>query len=660
MTAARHIRRAAVGLAACAFAAAVDAGQGLAAEIIGEPIRRAFDGQSDDLLSAGLGAEGLRGPPPGFADPRIPTAVELRRRAVWANYRGLADLTDAGGFGRLSGPRPGERIAGVEYLAAVRKPQGDGITTVMLQIPSGFDPAKPCLVAVASSGSRGIYGALPTAGEWGLRKGCAVVHTDKGTGTGFHDLDSGTAYRIDLVATTDADDPLVTWRAPATDALAEWRREHPHRIAVRHAHDGENSERDWGLFLLQAVKTGFTLLQREYPATGDRAAITRERTLVIASGISNGGGAVLRASEADREGLLDGVVVSEPNVWSEHDPDLEIRMGTRAPVTAVPSGLFDHVLLHYLLQPVAMLAPEQATAMTAVPDALRPRLEEWAAGLTDIAFGTQETPAERAQGARRRLEGAGILREALDGGIANVSFGLWPALAEAYASAYAGLGPEASPCGMSYAPVDAAFHARALTVEERARLAADSTGIPPTGGLQIVDDAGRFASFGSLQHLLCMQALKTSPRLHDGLVATQATGRVRDTPLVIIHGRRDALIPVNFTSRAWYSLHRRRGGRSAHYYEIEHGHHFDAFNALPGWGERFVPMQPELLAAMNLMYARLTEGQPLPPSQVVRSHARQLIDGIPEPVTAEHLGHIRANPGADAIRFRRGTLFIPE
>jgi hydroxybutyrate-dimer hydrolase len=326
----------------------------------------------------------------------------------------------------------------------------------------------------------------------------------------------------------------------------------------------------------------------------------------------------------------------------------------------VPSGLFEHVLLHYRLQPVAVLAPEQASAMTAVPDARRAALEAWAAGLPDSVFGPQETLAERAEGARRRLEAAGILREALDGGIANVLFGPWPALAEAYASAYAGLGPEESPCGLSYAPVDAGFKARAASAEELARLAADSTGIPPTGGLQIVDDAGRFASFGSLQHLHCMQAFASSPRLRDGLEAVQATARVRDTPVVIIHGRRDALIPVNYSSRAWYWLHRQRGGHSAHYYEIEHGHHFDAFNALPGWGERFVPMQPQLLAAMDLMYAHLAAGRRLPPSQVVRSQTRQLVDGQPEPITATHLGQILAKPAADTIRFRRGVLEVPE
>jgi hydroxybutyrate-dimer hydrolase len=647
---------------ACAFGATLQANakDSPAAKIIGEPIRRVFDGKEDDLLSGGLGTEGLRGPPPGFADPLRPTALELRRRAIWTNYRALADLTDAGGFGRLSGPRAGELIAGIEYLAAVRKPSGAGITTVMLQIPSGFDATKPCLVAVASSGSRGIYGALPTAGEWGLRKGCAVVHTDKGTGTGFHDLDTGTAYRIDLIATTDASDPLLTWRVRDSDALTHWRREHPHRIAVRHAHDGENSEPDWGLYLLQAVKAGLGLLQREFPATADRRALTRERTLVIASGISNGGGAVLRALEADREGLLDGVVVSEPNVSVETGRRVAIRMGEAARVTDAPPALFDYVLLHYRLQPAAVLAPDRSTAMTAIPETLRAGLEKWTTDLADRALVSGATTRERARDARRQLEASGVLREALDGGIANVAFGVWPALAEAYASAYAGLGPEASPCGLSYAPVDAAFQARASSAEELVRLAADSSGIPPTGGIQVVDGAGRFAAFGSIGHLLCMQEFAKTAPLRAGVRAAQLSARAGRTPVIVLHGRLDALIPVNFSSRAWYARYLQHGGRMAHYYEIEHGHHFDAFNALPGWGERFVPMQPQLQAAMDLMHAHLVERRPLPLSQVVRSQTRKLVDGVPEPVTVEHLGRIVENPATNAIHFRRGSLEIPE
>jgi hydroxybutyrate-dimer hydrolase len=660
-----------------AAAVAGPAAGALPAEIVGEPIRRVFDGRSDDLLSAGLGAEGLRGPAPGFADPANPTALELRRRAIWNNYRGLADISAAGGFGRLSGPRDGERIAGVEYLVAVRKPGGAGITTVMLQIPATFDAANPCLVAAASSGSRGVYGALPTAGEWGLRKGCAVVHTDKGTGMGFHDLDSGTAYRIDLMPTTDANDPLVIWRAAESAALAQWRDQHPHRVAIKHAHSRDNPERNWGQYLLQAIKVGFMLLQKEFPATATRPAITRERTTVIASGVSNGGGTVLRAVEADTEGLLDGAVVSEPNPPVAEGRGFRIAMGARPSTVGPPPPLFDYALLHYLLQPAAVLAPERESAMTAVPDAQKPVWEAWTTRLAELGLVSGDTLAERARDARRQLEAVGVLREALDGGIANVSFGVWPAVGEAYLPAYARLGPEESPCGLSYAAIDAQFRARALTTDEFARFAADAaTGVPPVAGLQLVDGAGRFASLGSIEHALCLREIATgrtlagealsgeraalSTRLRAGIEEIRVNARLRGLPVIVVHGRRDALIPVNFSSRAWYALHRAQGERSARYYEVEHGHHYDAFNALPGWGERHVPLQPQLLAAMDLMHGHLAEGRRLPPSQVVRSRPRAVIDGQLEPIAAGHLGAIRAKPGADEIRFRRGALIIPE
>src|SRR5260370_28577412 len=131
------------------------------------------------------------------------------------NYRGLVDVTADGGFGTFFGAPGHALVAGVELLFAIRTPDGSATTTGLLQIPRGFDPQNPCLVAVASSGSRGIYGALPTAGEWGLRHDCAVVHSDKGTGTGLFDADRGRGVRIDGILTA-ANDPLISFAPPRT------------------------------------------------------------------------------------------------------------------------------------------------------------------------------------------------------------------------------------------------------------------------------------------------------------------------------------------------------------------------------------------------------------------------------------------------------------
>ena len=53
---------------------------------------------------------------------------------------------------------------------------------IAVQVPDSFNQTAPCLVLGPSSGSRGVYGAIATAGEWGLKHGCAVALVDAGKG----------------------------------------------------------------------------------------------------------------------------------------------------------------------------------------------------------------------------------------------------------------------------------------------------------------------------------------------------------------------------------------------------------------------------------------------------------------------------------------------
>ena len=62
--------------------------------IRGEILHTYYDGKTNDLLTGGLGSAGLANAnPPPFANPVQPTAVELRTRAIHANYRALVDMT---------------------------------------------------------------------------------------------------------------------------------------------------------------------------------------------------------------------------------------------------------------------------------------------------------------------------------------------------------------------------------------------------------------------------------------------------------------------------------------------------------------------------------------------------------------------------------------
>ncbi|MDT0977945.1 3-hydroxybutyrate oligomer hydrolase family protein, partial [Staphylococcus pseudintermedius] len=125
--------------------------------------------ERDDLLTAGLGLDGLRAMvPPAFADAAHPSAAELRRRALWSNWRGIADLAPGGGYGELYGSLAA--VPGREYSAFARVPGAHQPHRVLVQVPDGFDRDKRCIVVSASSGSRGIYGSIAVAGAWGLPK----------------------------------------------------------------------------------------------------------------------------------------------------------------------------------------------------------------------------------------------------------------------------------------------------------------------------------------------------------------------------------------------------------------------------------------------------------------------------------------------------------
>src|SRR5438046_219863 len=109
--------------------------------------------------------------------------------------------------------------------------------TMMAQIPATFDRNNPCIVTATSSGSRGVYGAIGTAGEWGLKHGCVVAYTDKGTGIGVHDLTTSTVNGIDGVRrSAAAAGKTSNFTAPNVSSvdLTTFNAANPNRFAVKH------------------------------------------------------------------------------------------------------------------------------------------------------------------------------------------------------------------------------------------------------------------------------------------------------------------------------------------------------------------------------------------------------------------------------------------
>src|SRR5690606_4947089 len=210
----------------------------------------------DDLLTAGLGLDGLRAMvPPAFADAAHPTAAELRRRAVWSNWRGIADLAPGGGYGTLYGTT--QAVPGREFSALAKVEGASQPHRVLVQVPDAFDRARRCVVVAPASGSRGVYGAISIAAAWGLPRGCAVAYTDKGAGTDYFDLDAQVGVRADGTTGALADGGLAfVPDAPIASS----------GVAFKHAHSKDNPEADWGRHVKQAAQFALRALDAAVPA----------------------------------------------------------------------------------------------------------------------------------------------------------------------------------------------------------------------------------------------------------------------------------------------------------------------------------------------------------------------------------------------------------
>src|SRR6516162_4629077 len=96
---------AAVLLSGCPGDGNTNIPQNLRPAFLGTVTTTSYDGVNDDLLTAGLGASGLgAAAAPAPASPTAPTAAELRRLAIFNNYRAILDISPKGGYGVLYGP----------------------------------------------------------------------------------------------------------------------------------------------------------------------------------------------------------------------------------------------------------------------------------------------------------------------------------------------------------------------------------------------------------------------------------------------------------------------------------------------------------------------------------------------------------------------------
>ena len=675
-----------------------------------------YDGTADDLLTAGLGKAGLQSAtPPAFADPLKPTAAELRRAAIYNSYRGLVDMTDGGGYGRLYGPNvtangvvtSGDgKVAGTETLAILDDGSGRQNVTLMAQVPASFDPQNPCIITATSSGSRGVYGAIST-GEWGLKRGCAVAYTDKGTGSAPHDpqndtvpLANGMRQRADtaIFGTVPQFSDMVAFNAGLNPSeLTAFNQATPHRFAFKHAHSGQNPEKDWGRHTLAAVRLALYAINQQYGELNDKGErtvrFTGANTLVIASSVSNGGGAAIAAAELDSEGLIDGVAVSEPAIELPANAGVAVQRGS-ARVATVGRNLIDFTTYANLYQACASLAPSLAGApfgaafaglynLPALPIAASRCTALRQEGLLSAAA---STTAQQAEEALLRLRDYGWEPESLALTPSHAAFEIAPAVAVTFANALARARVSDHLCGFSFAATAADGSVTTLAPAALAGMFATGNGVPPSAGVNLVNNRAAqgpvrdFLSLAAnglpdwnLDGALCLRDLVTgsgaaAQRLQAGMKETQRSGNLQGKPAIIVHGRDDALLPVNHTSRPYYALNKKVEGAASKlsYLEVANAQHFDGFiglpAVLPGYDSRYVPLHVYLNHALDAVYDHLKNGKPLPPSQVVRTVPRGGTAGQAPAITAANVPLPAAVPAAaDRISVTGGdTVVIPD
>ena len=644
--------------------------------LTGDLARVQYDGASAGLHTGNAASViGLLGY--NLAPGVEPSPEALRTLQIKGSYLGLIDLSAGGGFygGFGFGAVSAAANKGVEYRGVADDGTGRVNVSIAVQIPSNFDTAKPCIVAAPSSGSRGLYGAAPTTGEWALNKGCALAYTDKGTGVGAHELDTDLTYASNGLLTLAGARRDLTFNANLTSAnIGAYRNAYPNRFAVKHLHSQQNPEQDWGTYTLQSIRTAFHALNREFPA----ARLNPSNTMVIASSVSNGGGASIRAAEQDRDGLITAVVVVEPQVNIPDNARITVRRSGRL-IANAGKPLYDYFTYANLLQPCAALKPGLARVSTAAAAATNR-----CTALADAGVISGATTAEQAADALAKLRDYGWEPESDMLHDSHYGFEFTSLVATAYASAYARTPVSEPVCGYSVGGVGQTIPgapdpaAQKLFWATGSGLAAgmlavindNAVGGPVKDTLSVSSSTGK-ADY-NVDGALCLRRLATgqavghsmpsaaeralAQRVRNGVGKVRINGDLHGKPTIIVQGRADTLLPVNHASRPYAALNS-RADRNArlHYYEVTDANHFDAIVTL--YPRVLVPLHVYGVRALDLMYDHLATGASLPPSQVVRATARASTGDM---LTGDNVPPISASPGSNAIAISAGAIDVPD
>jgi hydroxybutyrate-dimer hydrolase len=373
-----------------------------------------------------------------------------------------------------------------------------------------------------------------------------------------------------------------------------------------------------------------------------------------------------------------------------------------AAVAGYGKSLADYFTWANLYQPCAALAGSATVAEVSVFNymsltGMNPRAANRCAALAAKGLVAGTTTAEQSADALLKLRGYGFTADNDVMHNAMYALGNAPIIAAMYTNAYGRFGVADNLCGISLAAVDATGSPVAVAAAAKAATFAigngtangspatvvynDSVGGAKSWPLAVSPSSGK-ADF-ALDSALCQRALVTgvdsvtgaalgaatvptkaqSEAVRAGIAEVLLNGNLRAKPTLMVAGRSDALLPVNNSERAYTAWNHLVEGAASklHYIEVTNAQHFDSFIPFSGFDTRYVPLHAYFTQAMNAMYAHLTSGAALPPSQVVRTTARGGVAGAAPAITALNVPAIAAAPVAtDAIGFSGNAVAIPQ
>ena len=583
-----------------------------------------YDGETDDLVTAGLGFTPLSTLiiKPTIADPERPTTQELRQLKL---NRFIDTKTGEGtlfGFQRKNlTPLFDGRIAGTEILATFENNKER--IGLLVQIPLDFDKNKPCIVAVPSTNSDGLFNAydVQIRGLWGLRHNCAVVYNDKGLGNGIYDITNQYGFAID--GEIKSDNLLFE---PKIKNREQYVKTYPNRYAIKQLHSKQNSEERWGEYVLKSIEFAFHQINTHFSET-QKVIFDKDNTLVLVYGASDGAGAALKAGELDKNNTIKGIVAVNPQIapYSETIP-VTVKVGEKPPTKIEYLSIAEYSTYASLYIPCAVPAIISNNKDINLPFADKyTYAQNRCDALKKAQLLIHGTPKEALEKLRQygKVEPLSEIEFQQLWGLANGQLPVW-------------LGDESTMLALVN---NQDMHS-------------------PRRDFYSSSDSKDEIDYNS-KGAICLYNKLKDTRVKNGMKQVSASANLNGIKTFIIHGRNNVKQLPNYTSRAYVALNSKVEGNNSQlrYIEVKNSSYLEG---KPPFDNSLVSIDYYGEDAMEWLWANLTNNATLPDSQVIHAKPRVGKVTLTPDATAQNLVPILQSPNSnDIIKKQNGELIIP-